>query len=103
MMVPNVIDMTGPISGETSIAATMLDAGIAIKILCLERLMWISSNIESFLSLPFSEYLGKSFRPHEREKGNFILDYILQNFYLLTVILHQTQSCQWAWRETERI
>lgn len=37
MIVPNVIDMTGPISGETSIAATMLDAGIAIKILYLGR------------------------------------------------------------------
>jgi hypothetical protein len=27
MMVPNVIDMTGPISGETNIAATILLAG----------------------------------------------------------------------------
>lgn len=30
MMVPNVIDITGPISGETSIAATMLLAENAI-------------------------------------------------------------------------
>lgn len=28
MIVPNVIDITGPISGETSIAATMLDAKV---------------------------------------------------------------------------
>lgn len=41
IMVPNVIDITGPISGDTSIAATMLLAAkITIKFLCCSSSKW---------------------------------------------------------------
>lgn len=46
MMVPNVIDITGPISGETSMAATILDAEEGKKLSELQLSLFLCAKCE---------------------------------------------------------
>lgn len=46
MMVPNVIDITGPISGETSMAATILDAEEEKKLSELQLSLFLCAKCE---------------------------------------------------------